>query len=216
MIYCMSDIHGESDRFYKMLDLIQFQPEDTLYILGDVIDRFPGGVDILLHIMDMPNAVMILGNHEQMCLDTLGSHPQYGARRLWQSNGGRTTYQDLLYHRSKTERDRVLAFLESLPDRLEIDVGETSYYLVHASPGDDRETRIWERPEIYPGMLPLLPDKTVILGHTPTIYFTKNMEEPLHIVFGNRVIAMDCGCGNETDLRRLACLRLDDMQGFYV
>ena len=45
MIYCMSDIHGELDRFKAMLDLINFSSDDTLYIIGDVIDRHPGGVD---------------------------------------------------------------------------------------------------------------------------------------------------------------------------
>lgn len=47
MIYCMSDIHGELDRFKAMLDLINFSSDDTLYIIGDVIDRHPGGVEIL-------------------------------------------------------------------------------------------------------------------------------------------------------------------------
>lgn len=34
MIYCMSDIHGELDRFKAMLDLINFSSDDTLYIIG--------------------------------------------------------------------------------------------------------------------------------------------------------------------------------------
>lgn len=71
MIYCMSDIHGELDRFKAMLDLINFSSDDTLYIIGDVIDRHPGGVEILKIIKDTPNMFMLLGNHEQMCLDTL-------------------------------------------------------------------------------------------------------------------------------------------------
>ena len=52
MIYCMSDIHGELDRFKAMLDLINFSSDDTLYIIGDVIDRHPGGVEILKIIME--------------------------------------------------------------------------------------------------------------------------------------------------------------------
>ena len=84
MIYCMSDIHGELDRFKAMLDLINFSSDDTLYIIGDVIDRHPGGVEILKIIKDKPNMFMLLGNHEQMCLDTLGPNSVYGSRRLWQ------------------------------------------------------------------------------------------------------------------------------------
>lgn len=65
MIYCMSDIHGELDRFKAMLDLINFSSDDTLYIIGDVIDRHPGGVEFLKIIKDTPNMFMLLGNHEQ-------------------------------------------------------------------------------------------------------------------------------------------------------
>ena len=45
---------------------------------------------------------MLLGNHEQMCLDTLGPNSVYGSRRLWQENGGISTYRDLLYVCSPT------------------------------------------------------------------------------------------------------------------
>ena len=41
MIYVMSDIHGCYEKYRQMLDLIRFCEEDTLYILGDVVDRGP-------------------------------------------------------------------------------------------------------------------------------------------------------------------------------
>ena len=37
--YVMSDIHGMADLFKRMLEQIGFSDEDTLYILGDMIDR---------------------------------------------------------------------------------------------------------------------------------------------------------------------------------
>ena len=70
MIYCMADLHGERDFFSQMLEKIHFSHTDHLYILGDVIDRGPGGVDLLEQIMETPNITMLLGNHEQMCLST--------------------------------------------------------------------------------------------------------------------------------------------------
>lgn len=118
MIYCMSDIHGELDRFKAMLDLINFSSDDTLYIIGDVIDRHPGGVEILKIIKDTPNMFMLLGNHEQMCLDTLGPNSVYGSRRLWLENGGSNTYRELLYVCSLAERSRIIHFLSTLPDIL--------------------------------------------------------------------------------------------------
>ena len=64
MNYVLSDIHGNEKRFASILKQIRLQPSDTLYVLGDVIDRHPGGVRILRKIMAMPNAKMLLGNHE--------------------------------------------------------------------------------------------------------------------------------------------------------
>lgn len=39
MIYCVSDIHGELDKFERLLTLIQFSENDHLYVIGDAIDR---------------------------------------------------------------------------------------------------------------------------------------------------------------------------------
>ena len=69
VIYCVSDIHGELDKYERMLELIRFSDSDQMYIIGDVIDRGAMGVDVLRKIMDAPNMTMLLGNHEQMCLD---------------------------------------------------------------------------------------------------------------------------------------------------
>ena len=41
MKYVMSDIHGNLDRFEKVLKQIDLQDDDKVYILGDVIDRNP-------------------------------------------------------------------------------------------------------------------------------------------------------------------------------
>ena len=72
MIYCVSDIHGELSKFEQILELIHFSAEDHLYILGDVIDRGALGVDILRMVMNASNMTMLLGNHEQICLSSLG------------------------------------------------------------------------------------------------------------------------------------------------
>lgn len=214
MIYCMADIHGEIDRFQAMLSLINFSDQDTLYILGDVIDRRPGGVEILKIIIETTNMIMLLGNHEKMCLDTLGPNSVYGIRALWKQNGGSSTYRELLYVCSPAERHRILRFLEKLPDHLDIDVGGQKFHLVHAKPSDDPEERIWERPK--PSDPPHFDDRLVIVGHTPTCYMTGDKESTFSIWRGNGLIDIDCGCGNTTEHRRLACLRLDDLKEYYV
>ena len=72
--YVLSDIHGRYDKFMEMLDIIELKDDDTLYILGDVFDRGPNPIKTMLKIMEMPNAVFLRGNHEEMamrCLPTL-------------------------------------------------------------------------------------------------------------------------------------------------
>ena len=56
MIYVLSDVHGNERRFNSIMKQIDLQPQDTLYVLGDVVDRNPGGIRLLRRIMAMPNA----------------------------------------------------------------------------------------------------------------------------------------------------------------
>ena len=214
MVYCISDIHGEIDRFHTMLEKINFSENDTLYIIGDVIDRYPGGVDLLKEVMETPNMVMLLGNHEQMCLDTLGPYNVWGSKSLWQQNGGSSTYRELLYVCTPSERRKIINFLLKLPDHLDITVNGQKFHLVHGFPSDNPDNRIWDRPSI--DMPAPLEGCTVIVGHTPTCYLTGNHEQVFKIWHGDGIIDIDCGCGNKTEFRRLACLRFDDMEEFYV
>lgn len=218
MIYCMSDIHGEIDRFHIMLQLIDLKEEDTLYVIGDVIDRHPGGVDILLEIMQAKNIVMLLGNHEDMCLKTLGDNHQVGAKNLWQSNGGSSTYREMVYHMTSVGRNQILQFLKKCPIELDVEAGGKSYRLVHGWPGKTTDDKIWGRPlDFIPSTLPK--NAIAIIGHTPTIYLdTDDGASPFKIFHSKsqRFIDIDCGCGNKTERRRLACLRLDDLKEYYV
>ena len=65
----MSDIHGCYKEFIKMLQLINFSENDTLYILGDVLDRGENPLEILEYIMNHGNIILLMGNHENMMLN---------------------------------------------------------------------------------------------------------------------------------------------------
>ena len=84
MIYCISDIHGEYEKFMQMLGLIGLKDEDTLYVLGDVLDRGEQPIKTLLKLMEMPNAVFILGNPAPKAVlagaEGLGSVPWHGRK----------------------------------------------------------------------------------------------------------------------------------------
>ena len=60
--YVITDIHGEYDKFTTLLEKIDLKDMDTLYILGDVVDRGPNPVKTLLKLMEMPNVVLFHKN----------------------------------------------------------------------------------------------------------------------------------------------------------
>ena len=47
MTYVMSDLHGQYEKYRKLLDKIAFSDGDELYILGDVVDRGPQSAELL-------------------------------------------------------------------------------------------------------------------------------------------------------------------------
>lgn len=229
MTYVLSDIHGHLQRFESIMDQINLQPTDTLYILGDVVDRFPDGIKILRRIMKMPNLKMILGNHEHMMLNAIGnyfdakSHRYIGDRelRLWYRNGGQVTHE-YLKHIRKDLREEVFAFIRQLPLNLDVEVNGIKYKLVHGSPVENymtsyhysskystlAEFAVWER---WDETMPVPDGYVMIFGHTPTIHF--NPDEPWSIWSCDEAIGIDCGSGYADG--RLCCLRLDDMVVFY-
>ena len=220
MTYVLSDVHGELDRWQAMLELIRFSEEDTLIVIGDVIDRGKQGIEILRDIMGRSNVQFLMGNHELMMLDTFWSGNDYDAKRLWTRNGGGETYRTLVYKTPTEERLRMLRFIKESPTFLDIEVNGRGFHICHGMPSHDMITRLWDRPE-PPPTEPPIPGKTVIVGHTSTYWLNPYVEgydenAPLEIFYAPGLICIDCGCGSGYELRRLACLRLEDGKEFYV
>lgn len=236
MIYVMSDIHGNLVNFESILRQINLQPEDTLYVLGDVIDRYRDGIKVLRRIMAMPNAKMLLGNHEYMMMNAIGPEPWLDEDReecleLWYWNGGDVTHE-YLKHIRKSIRAEIFEYIRSLPLNYDVEVNGIRYKLVHASPAvdfekdilrryhDERYFAVWHRQEACM----LEPeDHVMVFGHTPTNHFGFDRKLFIwHSPEGHR-IGIDCGSGfpkslpwgRRVPVGRLACLRLDDGKEFY-
>lgn len=235
-IYVLSDIHGNMRRFLSILSQIKLQPEDTLYILGDCIDRHKDGIRILQMVSEMENAVLLLGNHELMMRDVIlqdlsdsvSEHYNEDVE-LWYWNGGKKTHRDFLRLPIKEQR-KLARYLQSLPVQLDVTVNGRLFRLVHAAPiewypefkdqddyRDAVEFAVWHR---FEGAYPSPADYTIVFGHTPTEEYTD--ASPLRIWFHDHVIDIDCGSGYpEKDdpaypcSGNLACLRLNDMKEYY-
>ncbi len=219
MTYVIGDIHGRADRFHKILEKSCFSEHDYMYILGDVIDRNPDGISILQEVMNAGNMEMILGNHEHMMRKVV--HPQQGEEELilhadvglWYYNGGETTHKQFLAL-PETEQNRIADYLENLPLNIELRVSGKDFLLVHGSPEssytpDDPEFSdvtmfaVWKRLDPYAENS--FQSKTVICGHTPTVFFNNRI--PMEVIINNNVVCMDCGCAFPAG--RLACLCLE-------
>ena len=146
MIYVMSDLHGAYEKYIKMLEKIKFSDDDTIYIIGDVIDRGKDSIKILQDMMCRFNVYPILGNHEVMALTVLkelmveitnDNAENYLTESIMQSyidwtfNGGNVTLQEF-QKLSKEDKLDIIDYLEEFTPYETIDMNDKTYILVHA------------------------------------------------------------------------------------
>ncbi len=216
-VYAMADLHGQYDAYMKILDLISFDSSDILYIIGDIIDRREGGIEILKHVMAHKNIILLRGNHEQAMLD---SRKDISEMVHWlANNGGDRTWREFTRH-SKGEQLAMYKYLEASPMELHIRVNGLLYHLVHAMPSTDNQEKLWGRFSRLEANLYTPAEGYVITGHTPTFFYGENetaTEEKMRIFWGKGgLIGIDCGCAFGGVPGCLGCLRLNDKQEFYV
>lgn len=223
--YVLSDIHGQYDMFMEIMDKINLKNTDTLYVIGDILDRGPHPIKVLLKIMEMPNVICIIGNHEYMAIECLSFLMKEVTDQnledldinileklvTWQYNGAKTTIEEFraLSHEMQEE---VIEFIKDFSIYEEINVNEQDYLLVHAGLGDFEEGKdiedcslyelVWKRADYEKKYYD---DKIVITGHTPT-QMIENNPRPGYICKKNNHIAIDCGAYLEGGRLSAVCL----------
>lgn len=80
--FAIGDIHGCSKTLDALLNQLKLTSEDTLIILGDMIDRGPDSKGVLNILMDaggdLGDFILLAGNHELMWMSFLGMKlPQF-------------------------------------------------------------------------------------------------------------------------------------------
>ena len=65
-LYCIGDIQGCDDAFERLLQTVDFSASrDTLYVLGDLVNRGPKSAEVLRRCMQGGDAIRpLLGNHD--------------------------------------------------------------------------------------------------------------------------------------------------------
>lgn len=225
MHYAVSDLHGCYDKYIRLLGRLPLREEDTLFILGDLVDRGDGGLQIILDLTGRRNICACMGNHDYYALTLLSRLPAEGGRlppelveglQAWFEDGGAPTYE--AYRRlSEAERRIVLSYLRGLPLYREIVVNGQKYFLAHTVPERERLLNreacsfrdfLFGKPEynrVY------WEDTLLVTGHTPTGFIDNRSAG--RIWKGSNHIAIDCGAvfGNP-----IGCFCPDTREEFYV
>ena len=123
MIYTVSDLHGCYDKYQKLLETIKLRDEDTLYVLGDIVDRGKSGIELIRDIAARKNVIALKGNHDRTAAILLrffgmSDRTEYSDKLkevfdIWLSDGGEVTYRSFLLL-DDAEKQFILDFLDSL------------------------------------------------------------------------------------------------------
>ncbi|MCR5794037.1 MAG: metallophosphoesterase [Solobacterium sp.] len=235
MIYVCSDIHGLYDRYEKLLKAIDFGENDTLYILGDMIDRGPDGIRILQDMMKRPNIIPFMGNHEHMMLMYLYGYDTDAW--MLECNGGIETLKRF-EKLSEEEKQAIIDYLDHSWIVKHLSVCGHRYSLSHigiisgtedmraeftSEDADvyDLQKRVWGMRPYEISQIRNCPEELCptmfITGHIITRRYDYDMEEDEIIMSqfdnGCQYVDIDCGCAMGSGRGRLACVMIDEETG---
>lgn len=243
-VYVMSDIHGDYKKYIQMLEKLQLSENDTLYILGDIIDRGTNGVKILQDMMKRSNIIPILGNHEYMAVKAikwllkevaLKSIETINDETLlifkeWMNVGGETTISEFS-KLSKEEKEKILDYLLDFEVYETVKINDKSFILVHAGLDNFSEKRKMEEYSLLELIfgrtnydVVYFNDKYLVTGHTPTrVIYAKEqgmmLEELDPIKYQDEIFVKNnhiaIDCGCGYG-GRLGAICLDTMEKYYV
>lgn len=213
----LSDSHGNMELFNQVLNYLQ--PDDTVYFLGDAIDRLPDGWKILNIILKDKRFKMLCGNHEDMMYKAYrknkngfftGKTIYSDEMSLWFYNGGDATYTDIL-NDNIDDAKKILEIVGNLPTEARyINPEGKIIYMSHAGVVSDtpedynsiwgREDRLWSREHFYEDWQ-FNDNEFIIHGHTPVIYlfdYLRIQGEEIdcakpYAYCGGHKIDIDCG-----------------------
>ena len=222
MLYCISDIHGELDLFIKLLKKINFNKNDQLIILGDIIDKGTKSIELSELIFSMENVKVLMGNHEY-------EFYKYYQALKQQNKLDILKLQSFFPEEEKKLDNNIINHLINLPFYFETN----DVIFVHAGVLLDcnnnivdldktpNEYFVYDR-EFKNDYVIYNSNKCVIFGHTPTCYTNNNF----NIIKYKRANSL-----NKSDIKNyykihidtgvyltnvLGCICLDTMEEFYV
>ncbi len=96
-LFAIGDIHGCNIALRALIEAIEPKPDDTIVVLGDVIDWGPDSRDCVQQLIDLSGRcqlVLVRGNHEELMYVALESQSEL---RHWLNFGGDETLKSYPY-----------------------------------------------------------------------------------------------------------------------
>jgi len=209
--YLIGDIHGQLSKLKNLISKIKpdLESNDLIIFLGDYLDRGPKSfevIEFLLKLKSENNIVCLLGNHEDMFLRFVAIGDNYNN---YMANGGRYTIKSYI---KNIKEFKIPESHKRFYNSLKLYYESDSFLAVHAGinpkvrdiAAQDRNDLIWIRDDFYQYNKKW--DKTVIFGHTPTIYI--NNSKDVYIDDERNIIGIDTNAMLEGF--PLSCIRLPD------
>jgi serine/threonine protein phosphatase 1 len=212
--FVATDIHGCLATFSHLVEVeLRLHTTDTLYLLGDYVNKGPNSAGVLDYIMQLQAAnyqvYCLRGNHEQELLATIHGTPN--ANHMWKAEPERSMVLASFNVAQPTDiADRYVTWMETLPLQLEL----PDFVLVHA--GFDfalppTRMRLDEYSMLYTKRFVFdssrLGGKRLLHGHVPTPV----AEIKANVAARAGAIGLDAGgvYRHNPKLRHLAALNLD-------
>jgi serine/threonine protein phosphatase 1 len=219
--WAIGDVHGCIQTLEKLLQKLNLQPGDQLFLVGDYINKGPDSLGVLRRLKQLPQKGIQLyavrGNHEQTFLDLWAQKQE--AKQTGESYDLREKLlsPDLL-NETDEPHSGLVAWLKTLPYFLELD----HYFIVHSNFNYEHEdpfldaygmmhSRSYVTDPTWTG------DKVILHGHTPVVLSDIEAAIAAHAP----IINLDNGCvmvlipddpRSQQDMGRLCAFNLDSRE----
>lgn len=231
MIYVIGDIHGCKEKYTQMLQKINPDEHDAVFVLGDILDIGDEGIDILSEMMYCANIYPVLGEREYFARKLLKDIASFGSLEKalegldgekkelllkWEKLGCQKTVEAFL-KLGDDDREALLDYLDEFNAYEQLECKGKKFVLCHAginnfdpekelSDYDDEDFVFADTDygKIY------LKDAYLVTGHKPTVTIGKEFAGKVYAK--KRHLAIDCGAAFGG---RLAAVCLDTLKVYY-
>lgn len=219
--YACSDLHGNYNLWKQISDYCDYT--DTIYILGDAIDRGKDGLKLMLALLGDSRVNYLMGNHETMMAASISEYfydyNNYSNKTyLWMCNGGQETYEalqqyDVDFQISLLKEILNLPYYIYLKDKNIVLCHSGCDYEQLLTKEDMKNNYLWNREHLtheWDGPEYL----TMIHGHTPvqSILGDKTIDPEIYKYCNGHKIDIDLGCFYS---KKTALLDLDTLEPIY-